>query len=361
MLALAAIRMGLHVRFLAPKPDGPMEGLGENVVADWTDPEVLRRFAEGCAVVTVESEWAPADLLEPVLPEGTALYPRPATLKLIRDKGVQKTVLRDAGLPMPDFTCCRTLEEAETAAQHLGYPLLLKKYRGSYDGYGNATVRSADELAPAWQKLADEDGLLVEAWAPFVRELAVMVARRADGDHVIYPVVYTEQRDHRCHAVEAPADISPTVAEEARRVALAAVKAVDHVGIMGVELFEMPEGPILLNELAPRPHNTGHYTIEGCYTSQFENHLRAILGWPLGSPDLRAPVAVMVNVLGHRSGESLCMDGYTEALNIPGAAVHLYGKQDVRPRRKMGHVTVTGADRSLTRERAERAAALIKL
>ena len=360
MTALAALRMGLHVHFLTPKPSGAVEGLGRTTVADWHAPDILRAFASSCTVVTLESEWAPGDLLEPALPDGINLWPAPATVNLIRHKGVQKQTLRDAGLPVPDFARCPTLDDALSAAAGFGYPVLLKRYQGSYDGYGNATVRSPDDLKAAWSKLAEPDGALVEAWVPFVRELSVLVARRPDGKQVVYPVAYTEQRDHRCHAVVVPAGIAPEVEAEARRVGLAAVEAVNGVGLTAVELFETEDGRIWVNELAPRPHNTGHYSIEGSHTSQFENHVRAVLGWPLGDPGLRAPVAVMVNVLGHRSGTPE-MTGYRDALDVPGVAVHLYGKTEVRPRRKMGHITATGDDPEETRERAERAAALIRL
>lgn len=360
MTALAAIRMGLHVRFLAPRPDGPMMDLGEAIVGDWTDPDVLRDFAGPCAVVTVESEWAPAEHLAAVLPPGTALWPRPETLHLIRHKGRQKETLVRAGLPVPDFACCSTVDAALDAAGSFGYPVLLKQYRGSYDGYGNATVQSPEALKAAWPDLAADDGLLVERFVPFERELSVLVARRPGGEQVTYPVAYTEQRDHRCHAVVVPAQIPAGVAAEAQRVGRAAVEAVDGVGLTAVELFELADGRILVNELAPRPHNTGHYSIEGSHTSQFENHVRAILDWPLGSPELRAPVAVMVNVLGHREGAP-GLEGYRKALAVPGAAVHIYGKEAVRPRRKMGHVTVTGTDPQETRRRAEEAAELIQL
>ncbi|MDQ7040675.1 MAG: 5-(carboxyamino)imidazole ribonucleotide synthase [Rhodothermus sp.] len=359
MTAMAALRMGLQVRFLVPKPAEAAEGLGEVIVGDWHDPDVLRRFAEGCTVVTVESEWAPADLLEPILPEGTALWPRARTVQIIRDKGQQKRMLAKAGLPLPAFACCATLEEAQAAARRFGYPVVLKRYRGSYDGYGNFTAPTPEALRAGWNQLAQEDGLLVEAWVPFVRELAVLVARSPGGEEVLYPVVYTRQQDHRCYLVQAPAAIDPAVADEARRIARAAVEAVDGIGITAVELFELADGRILINELAPRPHNTGHYTIEGCYTSQFENHVRAVLNWPLGSPELREPVAVMVNILGRRSSDRPNLRGLPEALRMPGVAVHLYGKTQVRPGRKMGHVTATGSDAEDVRRRAEVAADLI--
>jgi 5-(carboxyamino)imidazole ribonucleotide synthase len=360
MTALAALRMGLRVRTLTPRSSGPMEGLGELMTGDWHDPDTLRAFASGCTAVTVESEWAPADRLQAVLPEGVALWPHPQTLHIVRDKGLQKRTFAAAGLPLPDFACCATVEEALAAADRFGYPVLLKRYRGSYDGYGNATVSSAAELRAGWELLAQPEGLLVEAWVAFRQELAVMVARRADGTQVCYPVAHTEQRDHRCHAVVVPAGLAPDTANEARRIAQAAVETIGGVGILGVELFETQDGRILLNEIAPRPHNTGHYTIEACATSQFENHLRAILGWPLGSVALRTPAAVMVNVLGHRSGVP-ATQGLAEALSVPGVAVHLYGKHEVKPRRKMGHVTALGTDPVETRHRAETAAALIQL
>lgn len=360
MLALAAIRMGIQVHTLAPQPAGPMDGLGTYTQGDWTNPDVLRAFAESCTAITVESEWAPADHLINVLPEGVGVWPHPDTLALIRDKGIQKKTLQQAGLPVPQFVCCATLDAAREAVAAFGYPVLFKRYRGSYDGYGNATVRTEADVEQAWNDLAAEDGLLVEAWVPFVRELSVLVARRPGGEHVVYPVAYTEQKDHRCHAVVVPASIPPDVAAEAQRIGVGAVEAVNGVGITAVELFECEDGQILVNELAPRPHNTGHYSIEGSYTSQFENHVRAVLDLPLGNPSLREPVSVMINVLGHRN-HAPETNGYADALRIPGVAVHLYGKHDVRPKRKMGHVTTTGTDPTETRARAEQAAALIQL
>jgi len=360
MMAAAAVRMGVHVRLLSPKNAGPMQAYADTVAADWTDPDVLREFAAPCDVITVESEWAPAAEMAEVLSPGTDLWPRPETIDTISHKGVQKTRLADAGLPVPPFRRCPTLDDALAAAEDLGYPVVLKMYQGSYDGYGNATVDSPDALREQWSELADDDGLMVEAFMDFERELAVQVARCPDGEQMVYPVAHTVQRNHRCHAVIVPAEMDPSVSDEAQRVAQTAVDAVDGVGLTAVELFEMPDGDVLINELAPRPHNTGHYSIEGSYTSQFENHVRAILGWPLGRTDLRAPVAVMVNVLGRREGTPPQVRGLQDALAVPGATVHVYGKPDVRPNRKMGHVTVTGADRDDVYQRAEKAAGFIR-
>lgn len=361
MMAAEAVRMGIETKLLSPKDAGPMQPYAGAQVGDWTDPEVLRPFVSECDVVTVESEWAPAEEAADVLSPNTALWPAPRTLSLIKDKGIQKQHLAEADCPVPAFECCETMNEAVEAAEQFGYPVVLKKYRGAYDGYGNATVHSSGELREAWSDLAADDGLLIETFAEFDRELAVQVARRPDGEQVVYPVAYTEQRNHRCHAVEVPADITDSVAAEARRIAQNAVSAVEGVGLLAVELFEMPDGRVLVNEIAPRPHNTGHYSIEGSATSQFENHVRAIFDWPLGATELRAPSAVMVNVLGRREGTPPHTDGLTQALDVDGVSVHIYGKPDVRPGRKMGHVTALGASRTDARTRAEEAAASIHL
>jgi len=361
MMAAEAVRMSVDARLLSPKEAGPMRPYTGARVGDWTDPDVLRPFTADCDVVTVESEWAPADAAAEVLPDGAALWPSTQTLSLIKDKGVQKQHLADAGCPVPAFACCETLDDALDAAEAFGYPVVLKQYRGAYDGYGNATAAAEDELRDAWPDLATEDGAMVETFADFARELAVQVARRPGGDQVVYPVAYTEQRDHRCHAVEVPADIDDAIADKARHIAQKSVDAVEGVGLIAVELFEMPDGRVLVNELAPRPHNTGHYSIEGAATSQCENHVRAVLDWPLGDPSLRTPVAVMVNVLGRREGTPPQTTGLPRALDTEGVTPHIYGKPDVRPGRKMGHVTALGTDRADTRKRAEMAASAIEL
>jgi 5-(carboxyamino)imidazole ribonucleotide synthase len=361
MMAAEAVRMNVDVRLLSPKDAGPMQAYSGARAGDWTDPDVLRDFAADCDVITVESEWAPAEEAAQAVSDDSDVWPSPHTLSLIKDKGVQKSTLNDAGCPVPDFQNCETVDAAVDAAETFGYPVVLKQYRGAYDGYGNATVGSADELREAWPDLAAEDGLMVVTFADFKRELAVQVARRPGGEQVVYPVAYTEQRNHRCHAVEVPADVSDEVAEKAQSIAQNAVDVVEGVGLVAVELFEMPDGRVLVNELAPRPHNTGHYSIEGSHTSQFENHLRAILDWPLGDPSPRLPAAVMVNVLGEREGSPPDASGLPEALAVEGAHVHLYGKPDVRPGRKMGHVTALGPTRNDARQRAERAADAIRL
>lgn len=360
MMTQAATRLGVDVRILAEKDSGAVAPFANVTVGDWADPLTLRKWAEDCDVVTVESEWAPAARLLEVLPEGTALRPHPDTLHLIRHKGRQNDAIAAAGLPLPPYARCATLDDARAAARDFGFPVMAKKFEGSYDGYGNATCHDDAQLEQAWGHLAAADGLLIEAFVNFEAEVAVQIARRADGESVSFPVCRTIQRDHRCHAVALPAGFSGTVEAEARRIASEAVRVVEGIGLTAVELFLTADGTVLVNELAPRPHNTGHASIDACHTSQFENHVRAVMGWPLGDTTLRVPAACMVNVLGHRDGDAT-LGGVEQALEVPGASVHLYGKREVRERRKMGHVTVTADTAEEARRRAEQAAARIRL
>ena len=339
MSALAAIRMGIHVRTLSPTPSGPVAGLGEAFSGDWKDKKVMKDFVTGCDVITVESEWAPAEVAEEVA-GSIPVYPRAETLKIIRHKGLQRNVLLDSGLPSTQFRLCSSIEEAKEACAELGFPVVFKRYQGSYDGYGNRTVHSADDIEGAWKVLTDSDGLLVEQWVPFVRELAVMVSRRPSGEYVVYPVVHIEQRNHRCHSAVVPAPSSQNVQDRAKKLAIRAAVSLNVVGMLGVEFFEMADGSVLINELAPRPHNSGHFSIEACKTSQFENHVRSILDWPLGDPSLRVPAAAMVNILGQRTGMA-SSHTLKIASDVHDAAIHIYGKTETRPDRKMGHVTVT--------------------
>lgn len=353
MTAFAAIRLGLDVKILAPGDSGPASPFSGFAVADWSDPEVLSGWAQGCDVVTVESEWAPADLLAESMTVPPPIYASPATLHLIRHKGRQKRALEDAGLPLPPYVNCDSLDDAKAAAETFAYPVVLKRFEGSYDGYGNATCHAPEELAEAWDALAADDGALVEAFIDFKAEAAVQVARRPNGDTVVYPICLTEHRDHRCHAVMIPSGFSGEVESKAMRVARQAVEVVDGVGLTAVELFVTRDGDVLINEIAPRPHNTGHYTIDACHTSQFENHVRGVCDLPLGSPDLRAPAASMVNILGKK--DSAINQASNIILNEPKATVHLYGKYDSRPKRKMGHVTATAKTAAEAREITERA------
>lgn len=345
MLTQAAISLGVESAIYDRQPDSPASRLTHHhAVGEWSDQAALTAFAAQCDLLTLENEFIDAAPLFALESDGVPVYPRPATLAIIQDKLRQKQVYAGAGLAVPDYRAVESVDDVLAAAERFGYPLVLKARYGGYDGYGNATIRTPDDIQPAWDRLDQREtrGLMVEAFVPFVRELAVMVLRGRDGETRAYPVVETIQQNHICHLVRAPAAVSASTAQRAAGLAIRAVELLDGVGVFGVELFELADGSVLLNEIAPRPHNSGHYTIEGCVTSQFENHLRAVLGWPLGDTGLSGPAAVMVNILGTRSG-LVDPAGIRDVLAIPGAHVHLYGKREVRPGRKMGHITVCGA------------------
>jgi 5-(carboxyamino)imidazole ribonucleotide synthase len=367
MTAEAAGELGVDVVILereAGSPAGQIVGAANEIVGDWRDPTARQTLAERVDLVTLENEFVDAAALAAIVELGTPVIPTPDTLRLVQDKLLQKQTLAWAGLPVPDFHPISLPANVAEAAKPLGWPLVLKARRLGYDGHGNATVADESEVEAAIARLAGANraGLLdlyAEAFVPFERELAVMVARRADGVTVTYPVVETLQRDHICHEVVAPADVPSPVAEAAQAIAAAAVDAVGGIGVVGVELFLLPNRTILVNELAPRPHNSGHYTIEGCQTSQFANHLRAVLGWPLGPTDLHAPAASMVNLLGTRAGPA-DPRGVAEAAAHPRAFVHIYGKREVRLSRKMGHVTALGETRAAALAAARQVAGLIE-
>lgn len=342
MLAQAAYQLGCRVKVLEQRRTmEPLLGWPA-IQGDWNDPATLIAFAEGADVVTVENEFIEADALAALEAEGFRLRPSSACLALVQDKLVQKNTLRAAGLPTADYRNAESIEDVRAFASECGWPVVLKRRKLGYDGKGNATVRTADELAGAWRRLSDGGHrLFVEAYCPFEKELAVMVTRGEDGACAVYPVVDTVQRDHICHTVAAPARLPAAVAAEAARIGRAAVEAIGAVGSVGVEMFLMADGRVLVNELAPRVHNTGHYSIEACHCSQFENHIRAILNWPLGSTEMRAPAAAMVNLLGAGDGPAM-PSGLIDALAVPGAHIHLYGKERSARGRKMGHVTALG-------------------
>ena len=343
MTALAALPLGCEVSILEPNPLSPAAQLTPlTVTGDWADAETLHQFAARVDVITLENEFVDAGLLRQLEDAGHHVFPTSASLALTQDKLRQKEALVRAGLPVPEFCAVASPATLAAAAERLGWPLVLKTRRNGYDGKGNFTLRSPADLPAAWHALrGDLNELFVEAFWPFTQELAVIVTRGRDGTTATYPVVETVQHHHVCHSVQAPAAIPPELAARATEIALRAVTAVGAVGSFGVELFLSATGEIAVNELAPRVHNSGHYTIEACACSQFENHVRAVLGWPLGSTRLLAPAAVMLNLLGpHRApGRPL---GLARALAVPEAHVHLYGKAVSGAGRKMGHITALG-------------------
>ncbi|KAI0031534.1 Phosphoribosylaminoimidazole carboxylase [Vararia minispora EC-137] len=321
----------------------------------FADPDKIRELAAKAEVVTVEIEHVNADVLEEVQNAGTAaVHPSPSTIRIIQDKYRQKEHLIAHGLPVAHSVAVEATPSAISAAtERLGLPLMLKSRTLAYDGRGNFVLRDPADAQKAIDFLGDRP-LYAETWVPFVKEIAVMVVRTIDGEVVSYPVVETVHKDNICHLVFAPLrHHDPAFASRARGIAERAVKCLDGAGVFGVEMFlrEDGKGDILINEIAPRPHNSGHYTIEACETSQYENHLRAILGLPLGSTALKVPSAVMLNILGGSDSMDELVDFSRFALTVPGASVHLYGKAGCRKGRKMGHITVVAASDAERRDR----------
>ncbi len=362
MTALAGLQLGCVVVVLERNHHSPAANLASHsLVGDWDEPEDLLRLAGQADVVTLENEFVDAASLGALEAGGHALFPTARSIALVQDKLVQKQTLATAGLPVPRFCAVENPEAVARAARQFGLPLLLKARRNAYDGKGNVTLRSLEDIAGAWQKLGGNAGneLFAEAFCPFVKELAVIITRGRDGATATYPLVETVQRDHVCHLVLAPAPVDENVAQRALDLARRAATAVGAVGSYGVEMFLTAGGEIFLNELAPRVHNSGHYTIEACVCSQFENHVRAVLGWPLGETRMVAPAAVMVNLLGDQKAVGRPV-GIEQALAVPGAHVHIYGKAMSGAGRKMGHVTALGTTLAEAQATAQRAAAWIR-
>lgn len=359
MLCQAASQMGIMIVILDPLQDCPASSVcHEHVVGSFNDGDTVREFAKRCGVLTVEIEHVDAVTLEKLEKQGVDCEPKASTIMIIQDKYRQKNHFSKFGIPLPDFMEVDTLHSIEEAGERFGYPLMVKSKRLAYDGRGNAVAQNKEELSSVVASLGGfERGLYVERWAPFIKELSVIVARSRDGSTVCYPVVETIHKDNICHVVEAPADVSEKIKKSATGVAEKAIKSLEGAGVFAVELFLTENDQILLNEVAPRPHNSGHQTIESCYTSQYEQHLRAILGIPLGDPSMKTPAALMYNILGEDEGEAgflLAHQLIGRALNIPGASVHWYAKPEMRKQRKMGHITIVGPSKMSVKSRLDK-------
>jgi 5-(carboxyamino)imidazole ribonucleotide synthase len=353
----AALALGVGLRVLAGGPtESAPRGGGDIRWGAHDDPAAVAAFARGCDVVTFDHEHVPAPILDSLLAEGIAVRPGPAALAHAQDKVHMRAAISAAGVPCPAWTVVETAADVAGFAEATGWPVVLKVSRGGYDGRGVWVVGDAAEAAGLLAGTALATGVqwLAEQYVPFTRELAAQVARSPSGQVAVYPVVRTVQTNGICTEVVAPCPgLSDEHALAAQQVALRIAEALDVVGMLAVELFDTPTG-VLVNELAMRPHNSGHWSIDGAVTSQFENHLRAVLDLPLGSPDARAPFTVMVNVLGGEHPDMYAAYRHVMARD-PRLKVHLYGK-DVRPGRKVGHVTAYGDDLESLLARAHHAA-----
>jgi 5-(carboxyamino)imidazole ribonucleotide synthase len=361
MMAQAAVGLGVPIRLLAEGPDvSAAQVVPDSTVGDHRDLADLRSVSEGCAVVTFDHEHVPTEHLLTLVAEGHACRPGPAALVHAQDKAVMRSRMADLGVPGPRSRVVADPHQVADFADSVGgFPLVLKTTRGGYDGKGVWVVSSAEDSSPAFAAAASSGvRILAEERVDFRRELAALVARSPSGQVAAYPVVESLQRDGVCSEVTAPApDLDPGLAVQAQRIAMRVAGELDVTGILAVELFETHDGRVLVNELAMRPHNTGHWSMDGAVTGQFENHLRAVLDLPLGSPAARQPWSVMVNILGPHREVGPLYDGYPHVFaRDPRLKVHLYGK-GLRPGRKVGHVTAYGDDLDDVLERARHAAA----
>ena len=332
MLALAAARLGYRVHVYAPDAEDGPAGLvaAARTAADYGDRRALAAFAQSVDVVTFEFENLPVEALE-ALAALRPVRPSPSALAVTQDRLLEKRFLREAGIAVPAFVQVDGPADFVGAAETTGLPAVLKTRRFGYDGKGQARVMAASELPAAWRAIGEAPAIL-EAFVPFEREISVVAARGQDGGFACYPPAENRHENHVLRTSVAPASLPPEVAEEAGAIARRLLERLDYVGVLGVEMFLEKGGRLSVNELAPRVHNSGHWTLDGAVTSQFEQHVRAVCGLPLGAPDALAR-AEMTNLLGDE------VEGWRAILAEPGARLHLYGKAEARPGRKMGHVT----------------------
>jgi 5-(carboxyamino)imidazole ribonucleotide synthase len=334
MLAMAAARLGFKCHVLCPDPASPAFDVVHRITeADYGDMAALDRFADDVDVVTYEFENVPAETAaflaarKPVLPD-------PQVLAITQDRLAEKDFVSSLGIATAPYAAAASISELDNAVAAVGLPAVLKTRRFGYDGKGQATLRPGNDAVTAWTTVGRQP-VIVEAFVPFEREISVVAARDRDGRIECFDVAENEHLNHILKVSRVPADVTPAVADEARRIAGGIAAAFGYVGVLAVEMFVVADGAghsVVVNEIAPRVHNSGHWTLDGCSVSQFEQHIRAVAGWPLAVP-LRHGRAEMVNLIGDE------IASYRQWLDVPGACVHLYGKRAVRPGRKMGHVT----------------------
>ncbi len=339
MMAQEAKKMGFHVTVLDPTYDCPASQFAdEQIVGDpYYSKNELREIVERCDVTTFDIEHVNTEILKELENEGHKINPSPQLLEVIQDKLKQKEVLHKSGVPVPRYEKVESVAELKTHIEKFGFPVVQKARMGGYDGRGVTILKNKNDLEKAIKAES-----YIEEFVEIEKELAIIVARDVRGEIKCYPVVEMifDERANILDMVIVPARIEDSIAKRASKIAIKSIDVLEGVGVFGVEMFLTKDGEVLVNEIAPRPHNSGHYTIEACVTSQFEQHIRAISGLPLGSTELLSP-AVMVNVLGKDGykGKPI-IEGLYHVLSIPGVCFHFYGKSSVFPFRKMGHVTI---------------------
>ncbi len=351
MMREAAQKLGLEVVVQTPYATDPAlsNHLAEpaltvkSVLAPVDDAIATARLAAQCQVITFENEFVDLDALRELEAQGVCFRPGLSVLAAVLDKYEQRRFLKSLGIPVPAFAVVSP--QSDLSALGFSFPVVIKSRRHGYDGQGTFIIRNADELNQFWQGFAHEPAnldqrFMVEAFVPFERELAVMAARSPTGEIALYPAVETYQAQQVCRWAIAPVTLSPATQIQIQTIATQLLENLQAIGIFGIELFLTPDGQVFVNEIAPRTHNSGHLTIDACKTSQFEQHLRAVCGLPLGDSALHTAGAVMVNLLGFETAVSDYVAQRQRLAAVPNATVHWYGKTESKPGRKLGHVTV---------------------
>lgn len=356
MFIQEAMNYDVHVHCLDPDPEAPCSNLAASFAnGSLQDFDTVYAFGKDKSIVTIEIENVNVEALEKLESEGIPVYPQPKILRIIKDKGLQKQFYADNNIPTAPFSLAENAEEVLQKAQ---IPFVQKLRTGGYDGKGVQVISDESDLT----KLFDAPSLL-ENKIPFDKELSVIVVRNPKGETAVYPTVESEF-SAEANLVEflfSPAEVDENTEKMASELAIEVANKLDFVGILAVEMFLTNDGSLLVNEVAPRPHNSGHQTIEGNETSQFEQHMRSILNWPLGSTKITQP-AVMINLLGEKGFEgSAVYEGLQDAIALPGVHIHLYGKELTKPFRKMGHVTVTAPHMETAKEMAKSVKSLLKV
>lgn len=360
MLTLAAKPLGFEVIVVDPGANSPASQVGaKQIVGDLYDPKALRELAERADYLTIEIEHLNAETLEALEGSGAKINPSPKTIRLIQDKFLQKQRLHKAGIPVAPFVQITDEDSAVDALKKFGGKMLIKARHGAYDGRGNMVIKSRADIAKAYEIFGDRK-LYAESYVPFKKELAVLIARDINGKIVSYPTVETIHQRNICVEVLAPAPIDEKLRSYAEKIAFDVAKVLEGAGVFAIEMFLTKNNQVLVNEIAPRVHNSGHHTIEANRTSQFEQHIRAISGMPLGDTSMIVPASVMVNILGERNGETKLI-GLDKLVDTADIYVHVYGKSPTKVDRKMGHITATGSTLGHTRKRAKSARKAINI
>lgn len=344
MMAKGAKNLGLSLVIQTPKPSDPAVTIADDVVfGAVADAKATALLARQCDVISFENEFIDLPALQRLEHQGTQFYPQLRCLEPLLDKYDQRQYCQSLGLPSPQFATLNSeadLPRLEATIKSLGLPLALKTRRHGYDGQGTFIVKDLDTVRATWARL-NYQPILLEAFVPFERELAVMAARSQSGEIALYPVVESQQVDQVCRRVIAPAAVDEQVRQQVVRIATTLLTELAVVGIFGIEFFLTADHQVLVNEIAPRTHNSGHYTLDACITSQFEQQLRAVSGLSLGSPDLKCSQAIMINLLGFETSTADYGAQRAALSSLPDAHLYWYGKGEARPGRKLGHVTVT--------------------